>query len=263
MQNIRTICPQCQTFYLVSAIHLSVAEGKVFCSKCKCSFNAYQHLDLQQTSYASENQIINKTSNNDIFKSKAANSNIDLQTYLNNQHYFQPLSHYKAPPPKTKKFHTAPQWLTSILILACLILGLLMTFHYIIYKTNQTKNSQFLSSFLNSEWTHFKPLSHTPSVEVEITQIESQYPRLTKVTGHVVNYNSYNMPMPIIELTLNKTKTRQKIFYYTPLEYLPYTFRQQHFIKPHQYFDFRIDVPVSNHNFHSIRTHALLTPTSQ
>ena len=263
MQNIRTLCPQCQTLYLVSAIHLSVAEGKVFCSKCKCSFNAYQHLDLQRTSYASENQVINKTSIDDIFKSKAANSNIDLQTYLNNQHYFQPLNHDKPTPPKTKKFNSAPQWLTSILILACLILGLLMTFHYIIYKADQTQSSQFLASFLNNEWTHFKPLSHAPSVEVEITQIESQYPRLTKVAGRVVNYNSHNMPMPIIELTLNKTKTRQKIFYYTPSEYLPYLFRQESTLKPHQYFDFRIDLPESNRNFHSIQTHALFTPTSQ
>jgi len=263
MQNIRTICPQCQTFYLVSAIHLSVAEGKVFCSKCKCSFNAYQHLDLEQTSYASENQIINKTSNDDIFKSKAANSNIDLQTYLNNQHYFQPLNQYKTQVYKPKKSNKSPQWLISVLILACLVLCLLMTFHYIIYKADQTKSSQFLASFLNNEWTHFKPLSHPPSVEVEITQIESQYPRLTKITGRVINYNAHNSALPIIELTLNKTKTRQKVFYYTPQEYLPYFFRQEKILKPHQYFDFRIDLPVSNHNFHSLRTHALFVRPSQ
>lgn len=261
MQNIQTVCPKCQTHYYVSALHLNIANGQVCCSHCLFHFSAYQNIINADQHLKEQTKPPVCIYGKDIFKAKANNSTLDLQTYLNNQRYFQLPNNQTLDIPKKKRI-SSPRWLTLTLFSACIFLISLLCLHFLASNTALLQQSNFLTTLLNNQWTHFKPLSHTPTVEIEILQVQPQDDHVTTVIGHIINYREQATELPIIQLTLNKTKTRKKIYYYQPYQYLPYFFRNKESIKPLQHLDFRIDLPVENHNFHSVQLNAVFTKSN-
>lgn len=253
MQSIQTICPKCQKHYFVSAIHLNIARGNVCCSQCHTEFNAYQYIYQKQeplTQPIPKNTV--EGCKNDIFKLKADQSSIDLQTYLNNHHYFKTTLQLSTPTAiKTKKKTIDLFWLKFLLSVISLLLCCLISLHFFIYNLPVNQNS-FLASFITSQSQHFKPLTHESELEIEILQTTSTYPNTITILGHLVNYNPHAVKFPNIQLILNKTKTRKKTFLYSPEVYLPYFFKQKTILQPNQSMDFRIDIAESNQNYHSI-----------
>ena len=96
MSDKQTICPDCLTIYKVSILQLTMAQGMVCCPKCETEFNALSHLVThhQETPSILDGGLLPSSDsyqNNDIiqfYNKRIENSNLTLETYLNNLDYF-------------------------------------------------------------------------------------------------------------------------------------------------------------------------------
>ncbi|SPL70824.1 DUF3426 domain-containing protein [Acinetobacter stercoris] len=250
MSHKQTQCPNCHTVYKVSVPQLTVAQGMVCCPKCNQTFNALSHLrnfqtdaespkkeniqDISPSSSSLEHDPVSKTRPEaqvlDIFNRKIENSNIDLQTYLNNLNYFnhEPVTalpclnlsgsstRYSRIEEKRKRLYYTFWILLNLTLIIVLIYQILWF------------NPQLLdrSNVLNHTFTSTTQLLNVDTVparykNITASQIKIEYnDQQTEFSGILTNTYPSSLKMPNLRLSLMLKGHIIKRYIIHPSEYL-------------------------------------------
>lgn len=254
MEHIKTTCPTCQTKYLVSMMHLSVAQGKVCCSHCRSTFNAYHHMmrgHLNEEELSQSNFLnIAKYSALEVFHTRNASSSINLLTHLNHTRHSE--VNIRATTSRTPH-KRQPKWASLLLIVLGSVLILILLFNILTHNTKVLHQFPFWKSITTNKCTKKSCSSTTQDmVQIQVLKVEESSPYVTTVTGFIQNLSPDVQQLPQIELNVHLTKTRIKPFQFSPEMYLPYYFRHKNVLLKKQRVDFRLDVPFSYNNVHSL-----------
>lgn len=280
MSDKQTRCPKCSTVYKVTLSQLNAAQGMVCCPKCIINFNALTHLIHPEPAIDAINyhnrSIFSSIANSpvctradilNIFEQKIENSNIDLQTYLNNLNYFNTepvtalpnlnLSEHSqyidlSTPSKRKKswFYYSLWGFANIALLIILAAQIFWFNPQLLYSQPVLKNiTQWVCIQLKCKTTEEKYRNlHFQKLKVQQISFDE-----VQFSGVLINYNKKSVVLAPIQVTLlSQGKPRSKTIY-TSEQYLDDSLKSIQRIPSERPFKFKIIVQDRKKHFDDYR----------
>lgn len=268
-ENKQTQCPQCLTFYHVSLIQLSLAQGMVCCPKCGCTFNALTYLVQYEVEPENKKNNINL---NHLFKNaplntpahisnlynqKAQHSNIDLYTYLNSLKqteidliYPKPNLNLSDQQDKKQNNYSSSHYLFwGVLNLVLLIF---LTLQILISNARVGANLPWLAQPIQTVCSFVSCPNHILGFQfliVEHVSIQAQSRQKSRISGQIFNQSTQDLVLPHLRLRLLNNKKEVFSQTYLPLNYVNFEHKTIQSISPNQPLSWQIIVPLSQKQF--------------
>ncbi|WP_326518288.1 DUF3426 domain-containing protein [Acinetobacter sp. CAAS 2-6] len=273
MSDKQTRCPKCSTVYNVTLTQLTAAQGMVCCPKCSQNFNALTHLVQHDTAeilasntpvaaaLAGFNTNPSQSRLLDIFNRKIENSNIDLQTYLNNLNYFtsEPLSTFSGLNlSNTERVISHEQdkprgWGYYVLWGSVnIVLLFVLMFQVLWFNPKLLNNSPMLSSLFSPVCQALK--CNTLQQEYNLIAINKLKVKRTgkdktQFSGVLLNQHESSLLLPNVKITLHADGEEVAIYTLNSREYLIKSLQGIQRIPHDRPFKFEFTLPVERKSF--------------